>query len=66
MIGGNKMAGNQKRTLDMATGKQMGPSGQANGGNRHCPSSGLLLWYLGQPPTAGLTYVLTTTGYVVP
>ena len=60
------MAEKQKRTLEMAASKQMSLSGQANGGNGHCPSSGLLSWYLGQPPTAGLTYVLTTTGYVVP
>lgn len=60
------MAGNQKRTLDMATRNQMGPCGQANGGNGHHPSSGRFSWYLAQPPTAGLTYVLTTTGYVVP
>ena len=60
------MAGNQKRTLDMATRKQMGSSGQANGGNGHHTSSGLLSWYFAQPPTPGLTYVLTTTGYVIP
>ena len=60
------MAGNQKRTLDMAIRKQVGPSGQANGGNGHHSSSERLSWYFAQPPTLGLTYVLTTTGYVVP
>jgi len=54
------MARKQKTTLEMAASKQMGSRGQANGGNGH------LSWYFAQPPIAGPTYVLTTTGYVVP
>ena len=60
------MAEKQKTTLEMADSKQVSLSGQANGGNGHYSSSGLLSWYFAQPPIAGPTYVLTTTGYVVP
>jgi len=60
------MAEKQKRTLEMAASKQMSLSGQANGGNGHNSSSGLLSSYLTQPPIAGLTYVLTMNGYVIP
>lgn len=56
---------NQNKTLNMATSRQTGPYGQANGGNGHYPSSGPLAWYLARTPIPGLSYVLTTTGYVI-
>ncbi|MFP3898956.1 MAG: hypothetical protein ACLFVD_06555 [Dehalococcoidia bacterium] len=56
---------NQNKTLNMATSRQTGPSGQANGGNGRYPSSGPVAWYLARPPIPGLTYVLATTGYVI-
>lgn len=60
------MAEKQKATLEMAASKQASLSGRANGGNGHYSSSRLLSWYFAQPPIAGPTYVLTTTGYMVP
>ena len=56
---------NQKKTLSMATRKQTNPIGQSDGRNGHRPSSGRLPWYLAGPTIPGLTYALTTTGYVV-
>lgn len=56
---------NQNKTLNMATSRQTSPTGGSNGGNGHRPSSGRLPWYLAGPTIPGLTYVLTTTGYVI-
>ena len=59
------MAQNKKRTPEMQAGEKMCPSNRANGQNGHYPSSGPLSWYSAQRAESGLTYALTTYGYVV-
>ena len=59
------MSEKQQRMPQTADGKRISLPGQVNGGNGHYSPSGLLSWYLAQPPIAGLTYVLTATGYVI-
>lgn len=60
------MSKKQQRMPRTVDGKRISLSGQVNGGNGHYSPSGLLSWYFAQPPIAGLTYVLTAAGYVVP
>jgi len=61
----NKMAQNRKRTMEMQAGGKIYPSNRANGHNGHYPSSGPFSWYSAQCAEPGLTYALTTNGYVV-
>ena len=60
-----KMAENKKRTLEMQAGEKIYPSNRGNGHNGHYPSSGPFSWYSAQCAEPGLTYALTTNGYVV-
>ena len=55
----------QERMPQTVDGKRISLSGQVNRGNGHYSPSGLLSWYFAQPRIAGLTYVLTATGYVI-
>ena len=61
----NRMAQNKKGTLEMQAGEKIYPSNRANGQNGHYPSSGPFSWYSAQCAEPGLTYALTTNGYVV-
>jgi len=61
----NKMAQNKKGTLEMQAGEKIYPSNRTNGQNGHYPSSGPFSWYSAQCAEPGLTYALTTNGYVV-
>jgi len=61
----DKMAQNKKRTLEMQAGEKMFPSNRANGQNEHHSSSGPFSWYSAQRPKPGMTYALTTNGYVL-
>ncbi len=59
------MSQNHSRIRNMRADKQAGLSGQASGGNGHGPFYGSLSWYFARPPLSELTYVLTTTGYII-
>lgn len=59
------MAENQKKAMGTQSRERTGLSGQGNGHNGRHSSPGPLSWYSAQRPEPGLTYALTTNGYVM-
>lgn len=53
------------RIFETGENRQITVSGQGNGRNGHKHPSELLSWYLAEPRTKGLTYVLAANGYVI-